>query len=150
MLFTGLLFPKNVRLAEAPSYGVPVHFYDKYSKGSRAYLALAGEVLNRHPEAADKVETMVNKKRGLGRGWMRYCLRKRPVGRREFRRGLERYSDYKYSRRQIPAQKSISRGIIGGIKGVNCFSRSCATNCFKTDRERRLRNYIRRASLESI
>ena len=50
------IVPKNVRLAEAPSYGVPVHFFDKYSKGSRAYLALAGEVLNRHPEAADKVD----------------------------------------------------------------------------------------------
>ena len=48
------IVPKNVRLAEAPSYGVPVHFYDKYSRGSKAYLALAGEVLNRHPEAANK------------------------------------------------------------------------------------------------
>lgn len=42
--------PRNVRLAEAPSYGVPVLFYDKYSRGSKAYMALAGEVLNRHPE----------------------------------------------------------------------------------------------------
>ena len=48
------IVPKNVRLAEAPSYGVPVHFYDKYSRGSKAYLALAGEVLNRHPEAANR------------------------------------------------------------------------------------------------
>lgn len=43
------IVPRNVRLAEAPSYGLPILFYDKYSKGSRAYLALAGEVLNRHP-----------------------------------------------------------------------------------------------------
>ena len=42
--------PRNVRLAEAPSYGLPILFYDKYSKGARAYLALAGEVLNKHPE----------------------------------------------------------------------------------------------------
>ncbi|MBO7004416.1 MAG: ParA family protein, partial [Pseudomonadales bacterium] len=40
--------PRNVRLAEAPSYGVPIIFYDKYSRGAKAYLALAGEVLNRH------------------------------------------------------------------------------------------------------
>ena len=41
------LVPRNVRLAEAPSYGVPVLFYDKYSRGARAYLALAGEVVKR-------------------------------------------------------------------------------------------------------
>jgi len=44
------LVPRNVRLAEAPSYGLPILFYDKYSRGAKAYLALAGEVLNRHPE----------------------------------------------------------------------------------------------------
>jgi len=41
--------PRNVRLAEAPSYGVPIIFYDKYSRGAKAYLALAGEVIKRHP-----------------------------------------------------------------------------------------------------
>lgn len=42
--------PRNVRLAEAPSYGIPVIAYDKQSKGSLAYLALAGE-MNRRQEA---------------------------------------------------------------------------------------------------
>lgn len=42
--------PRNVRLAEAPSYGVPIIFYDKYSRGAKAYLALAGEVLKRHTQ----------------------------------------------------------------------------------------------------
>lgn len=37
--------PRNVRLAEAPSHGVPVLLYDKSSRGSTAYLALAGEIL---------------------------------------------------------------------------------------------------------
>ena len=37
--------PRNVRLAEAPSHGLPAYFYDKNSKGSLAYLALAGEIL---------------------------------------------------------------------------------------------------------
>ncbi len=39
--------PRNVRLAEAPSHGLPVLYYDKQSKGALAYLALAGEVLRR-------------------------------------------------------------------------------------------------------
>jgi len=37
--------PRNVRLAEAPSYGVPALHYDKKSKGATAYLALAGELM---------------------------------------------------------------------------------------------------------
>ncbi|MFT4045738.1 MAG: ParA family protein [Solimonas sp.] len=42
------LVPRNVRLAEAPSYGLPVMLYDAASSGAKAYLALAGEVLRRH------------------------------------------------------------------------------------------------------
>jgi len=36
--------PRNVRLSEAPSFGEPVIYYDKHSKGARAYEALAAEV----------------------------------------------------------------------------------------------------------
>ena len=39
--------PRAVRLAEAPSYGKPIILYDKYSKGSEAYLALAKEFLKK-------------------------------------------------------------------------------------------------------
>ena len=39
--------PRNVRLAEAPSHGVSIGQYDRFSKGSKAYKALAGEVLER-------------------------------------------------------------------------------------------------------
>ncbi len=39
--------PRNVRVAEAPSYGVPVLRYDPGSRGALAYLGLAGEVLRR-------------------------------------------------------------------------------------------------------
>jgi chromosome partitioning protein len=41
------IIPRNVRLAEAPSYGVPVLSYDKSSKGSVAYLELAHEIIAR-------------------------------------------------------------------------------------------------------
>ncbi len=40
--------PRNVRLAEAPSFGEPVLSYDRQSKGAIAYLALAGEIIRRN------------------------------------------------------------------------------------------------------
>lgn len=49
--FPGKVFtttiPRNIRLAEAPSHGLPVGAYDRFSKGSRAYKALTKEVLER-------------------------------------------------------------------------------------------------------
>ncbi len=45
------VIPRNVRLAEAPSYGTPVLIYDRASRGALAYLALAGEVLRREQAA---------------------------------------------------------------------------------------------------
>lgn len=41
------VIPRNVRLAEAPSHGIPVLGYDEKSQGAIAYLALAGEMLRR-------------------------------------------------------------------------------------------------------
>lgn len=41
------LVPRNVRVAEAPSYGLPVLHYDPGSRGALAYIGLAGEVLRR-------------------------------------------------------------------------------------------------------
>lgn len=53
--FPGKVFnttiPRNIRLAEAPSHGVPIGVYDKFSKGSRAYKALAKEVIERIGDA---------------------------------------------------------------------------------------------------
>lgn len=42
------VIPRNVRLAEAPSHGLPVINYDKTSQGAAAYLALAGEIMRRY------------------------------------------------------------------------------------------------------
>ena len=39
------VIPRNVRLAEAPSFGVPVMLYDVASKGAKAYMQLAREFL---------------------------------------------------------------------------------------------------------
>lgn len=50
------VIPRNIRLAEAPSYGTPALHLDKASKGAQAYLALAGEMLRRD-EAAHPLET---------------------------------------------------------------------------------------------
>lgn len=40
------VIPRNVRLAEAPSHGKPIHFYDIHSKGAEAYINLAKEVIS--------------------------------------------------------------------------------------------------------
>ena len=49
--FPGRVFeaviPRNVRLAEAPSHGLPIGVYDRFSKGSRAYKSLAKEIMTR-------------------------------------------------------------------------------------------------------
>ena len=49
------VIPRNVRLAEAPSHGLPALLYDKSSTGAVAYLALAGEMLRR-----DEAEVAAN------------------------------------------------------------------------------------------
>ncbi len=48
--------PRNIRLAEAPSYGLPAMHYDKYSRGSKAYMALAGEIIRREEKLAAMAE----------------------------------------------------------------------------------------------
>ena len=63
------IIPRNIRLAEAPSFGKPVLFHDKESRGALAYLALAGEMIRREeeltqqkavPEAAGDAEVVPN------------------------------------------------------------------------------------------
>ena len=49
------VIPRNIRLAEAPSFGQPILQYDKNSRGSMAYLALAGEVLRREAKQSHYV-----------------------------------------------------------------------------------------------
>mgnify|MGYP002062610875 CR=1 FL=1 len=44
--------PRNVRLAEAPSHGIPALLYDRYSRGAKAYMALAGEIIRREEKIA--------------------------------------------------------------------------------------------------
>ncbi|MFD1008454.1 MULTISPECIES: ParA family protein [Oceanisphaera] len=51
------VIPRNVRLAEAPSFGQPAMYYDKSSLGAKAYLALAGEILRREELAVDSKES---------------------------------------------------------------------------------------------
>lgn len=41
------MIPRNVRLSEAPSHGLPVFAYDRFSRGARAYLSLAEEILKK-------------------------------------------------------------------------------------------------------
>ena len=52
-----IAIPRNVRLAEAPSYGQPALVYDKHSKGALAYLGLAGEIIRREKAARAQTAT---------------------------------------------------------------------------------------------
>ena len=48
------IIPRNIRLSEAPSFGKPVLFHDKESRGALSYLALAGEMIRREEEEAEQ------------------------------------------------------------------------------------------------
>ena len=49
------VIPRNIRLAEAPSHGLPVMHYDDKSRGAMAYLALAGEIVRKDEENKNNV-----------------------------------------------------------------------------------------------
>ena len=53
------VIPRNTRLAEAPSYGLPVMLYDKRAKGTSAYIALGGEFLRQEREAEQSDNLML-------------------------------------------------------------------------------------------
>lgn len=44
------MIPRNIRLAEAPSYGMPINVYDPKSAGAEAYMSLADEIIGRKDE----------------------------------------------------------------------------------------------------
>lgn len=44
------IIPRNIRLAEAPSYGMPINLYDPKSAGAESYMMLAEEVINKGEE----------------------------------------------------------------------------------------------------
>ena len=52
------VIPRNVRLAEAPSHGMPIIDYDKSSIGAKAYSALAKEILQKHGVIAKDEQVM--------------------------------------------------------------------------------------------
>jgi len=48
------VIPRNVRLAEAPSHGLPAILYDRQSRGAVAYMALAGEIKRKHETRSEE------------------------------------------------------------------------------------------------
>lgn len=59
------VIPRNVRLAEAPSHGLPICEYDKNSTGGQAYLNLAEELLKRNNVSYNKITYNKQKKKGV-------------------------------------------------------------------------------------
>jgi chromosome partitioning protein len=59
------VIPRNVRLAEAPSFGKPVLLHDKDSRGALAYLALAGEMIRREEEPLEPLPVVGDAKVGV-------------------------------------------------------------------------------------
>ncbi len=57
------VIPRNIRLAEAPSHGMPILLYDQNSKGAKAYCKLAKEFLNRQKKSMNK--PIIHKKKEL-------------------------------------------------------------------------------------
>ena len=61
--------PRNVRLSEAPSHGMPVLFYDKSCPGSKSYFSFTDEFINQEKNNGECSMTNTFKlKKGLGRG----------------------------------------------------------------------------------
>jgi chromosome partitioning protein len=52
------VIPRNIRLAEAPSFGLPVLLHDRLSRGAISYLALAGEILRREDAREDRLKAV--------------------------------------------------------------------------------------------
>ncbi len=61
------IIPRNVRISEAPSHGLPALVYDLRCPGSQAYIKLAGELIQRE-RAQDRGMMAEDRHRGLGRG----------------------------------------------------------------------------------
>ncbi len=53
------VIPRNVRLAEAPSHGLPALMYDRQSRGAMAYLALAGEIFRKDGSVPKPAESLM-------------------------------------------------------------------------------------------
>jgi chromosome partitioning protein len=62
--FAGLMFesriPRNIKLSECPSHGMPICLYDPFSAGALAYKTLAQEIENRCLGVVDSSKTVVN------------------------------------------------------------------------------------------
>ena len=66
--FTRQSYPRNVRLSEAPSFGLPAILYDHKCSGSEAYIMLAQELMQRERERTSGVNSTTLKQARLGRG----------------------------------------------------------------------------------
>jgi chromosome partitioning protein len=64
------LIPRNIRLSEAPSHGVPISIYDPKSSGARAYHDIAEEIINHGKKGSGEGSGSVNRRQSV-RGWFK-------------------------------------------------------------------------------
>ncbi len=58
------IIPRNIRLAEAPSYGMPINLYDPRSTGAESYMLLADEVIKEEMKSNDREEKWIRERSG--------------------------------------------------------------------------------------
>ncbi len=144
------VIPRNIRLAEAPSHGIPVLHLDRTSKGAQAYLALAGEMLRRMEAAtaegagapaADVMPAGAQQRSRNDDSTQGARPRPRRAARGRRQRGDERCAagdrDRSSAARQVPAAHADGRRRARRSRGIDSRARRDAADPGAADRRRR-------------
>src|SRR5437016_4097698 len=141
----GITIPRNVRLAEAPSFGKPILLYDVQSVGAKSYLAVAQELIRRVEHAVAAASGLPHAPPPLPRPLLNRCRRcphdgnhrwssasrsraRGPAGtdarRSRTRRQPRRAGDRRYSAQPLPAAPRRGSGRAGRVESLDSQSGS--------------------------
>ncbi len=143
-LVFGTTIPRNVRIAEAPSHGLPVLIYDNACAGSQAYILLASEFIRRRRTAANPAaqprpimsqspKPPPQKPEGLGRGLSALLGDEEVAATVTAARRLRRFARARRGERQPPAaRRSPCRSAISGPAGCSRAPPSRTSMCWSS------------------